>query len=131
YSFPTRRSSDLTNQQITEQIRQEFNSIKSTADDASKAFSDLNNEYQTFLTDKFNPAFTTATTALSLAEQNEGLFYSANLIDEVTGLSNVYTKSEIDGTNGYVTKATFKANADTISSELERVEGVALASGAN
>lgn len=124
-------NTNLTNQQITELIRQEFNSIKTTADNASQAFIDLNSEYQTFLTDKFAPAFTTATTALSLAEQNEGLFYSANLIDEVTGLSNVYTKSEIDGTNGYVTKSAFKANAESISSELERVEGVALASGAN
>ena len=121
----------LTNQQITDQIRQDFNSLKTTANNASQAITTLSSEYQTFLTDKFNPAFTTATTALSLAQQNEGLFYSANLIDEVTGLSNVYTKAEIDGTNGYVTKATFKANADTISSELERVEGVALASGAN
>lgn len=124
-------NTNLTNQQITELISQEFNSIKSTADNASQAFIDLNSEYQTFLTDKFNPAFTTASNALSLAEQNKGLFYSANLIDEVTGLSNVYTKAEIDGTNGYVTKATFKANAESISSELERVEGVALASGAN
>ena len=124
-------NTNLTNQQITEQIRQEFNSLKSTADTAKQSFIDLNNEYQTFLTDRFNPALTKATDALSLAEQNEGLFYSANLIDEVTGLSNVYTKAEIDGTNGYVTKATFKANADTISSEFERIEGVALASGAN
>ncbi|MGH2064837.1 hypothetical protein [Aerococcus urinaeequi] len=101
---------------------------------AGIAVSDLGtfkNDYNTFITNQFNPAFTTATNALSLAEQNEGLFYSANLIDEVTGQSNVYTKAEIDGTNGYVTKSTFKQNADTVSSELERVEGVALATGAN
>lgn len=121
----------LTNQQITDQIKQDFGAIKSTADTASKAVTDLNKEYQTFLTDKFDPALTAATSALSLAQQNEGLFYSANLIDEVTGLSNVYTKAEIDGTNGYVTKATFKANAESISNEFERIEGVALASGAN
>lgn len=101
---------------------------------AGTAVSDLDtfkNDYNTFITDQFNPALTAATNALSLAEQNEGLFYSANLIDEVTGMSNVYTKSEIDGTNGYVTKSTFNANAESISSELERVEGVALSSGAN
>ena len=122
---------DLTNQQITDQIKQDFGAIKSTADTASKAVTNLDKEYKTFLTDKFTPALNDATSALSLAKANEGLFYSANLIDEVTGLSNVYTKAEIDGTNGYVTKAAFKANADTISSEFERIEGVALASGAN
>ena len=122
---------NLTNQQITDQIKQDYDSLKSTANNAIQEISTLSSEYQTFLTDKFNPTLTTATNALSLAEKNEGLFYSANLIDEVTGQSNVYTKAEIDGTNGYVNKATYTKDAQSISSELERVEGVALASGAN
>uniref|UniRef100_UPI0035A02703 hypothetical protein n=1 Tax=Jeotgalibaca porci TaxID=1868793 RepID=UPI0035A02703 len=59
------------------------------------------------------------------------IFYDKEILSSETGERLVYTKAEIEGNEGFVSKADYRVDADGWSAELSRVEGVALSSGAN